>query len=65
MTRWGNHHLEQICKFIGITEVFHIDASGSKGTPKQVIAQGKQQVDGLMSTSFSSDFISNDRSGAA
>jgi len=47
---FSSRYLEHICKFIGITEVYHIDASGSKGTPDQVIAQGKQQVDGLMST---------------
>ncbi|MGY8992016.1 MAG: hypothetical protein ACKVHL_10550 [Rhodospirillales bacterium] len=31
----------------------YIDASGSKGAPEQVIAQGKQQVDELISTSSS------------
>jgi FMN-dependent NADH-azoreductase len=41
-------YLEHICRFIGIDEVFHIDASGSKGTPEQVILQGKQQVDALI-----------------
>jgi len=46
---FSSRYLEHICKFIGITEVYHIDASGSKGTPDQVIAQGKQQVDGLIS----------------
>lgn len=46
---FASPYLSHICKFIGITEVFHIDASGSKGTPEQVIAQGKQQVDVLMS----------------
>ena len=49
-----------ICRFLGISEVFHIDASGSKGTPEQVIAQGKQQVDVLMS-----EFSINDFAGAA
>ena len=41
-------YLEHICRFIGITEIFHIDASGSKGTPEEIIAQGKQQVDALV-----------------
>jgi FMN-dependent NADH-azoreductase len=45
---FASRYLEQICKFIGISEVFHIDASGSKGSPEQVIAQGKQQVDRLV-----------------
>jgi FMN-dependent NADH-azoreductase len=47
---FASRYLEHICRFIGITEVFHIDASGSKGTPEQVIAQGKQQVDALVSS---------------
>ncbi|MGK0472965.1 MAG: FMN-dependent NADH-azoreductase [Candidatus Azotimanducaceae bacterium] len=53
-------YLEHICRFLGIAEVFHIDASGSKGSPEQVIAQGKQQVDALIA-----DFNSNDMAGAA
>ena len=55
-----SRYLEHICKFLGIPEVFHIDASGSKGTPEQVIAQGKQQVDVLIA-----GFNSNDIAGAA
>jgi FMN-dependent NADH-azoreductase len=55
-----SRYLEHICKFLGIPEVFHIDASGSKGTPEQVIAQGKQQVDALIAS-----FNSNDIAGAA
>ena len=55
-----SRYLEHICRFIGITEVFHIDASGSKGTPEQVIAKGKQQVDVLIST-----FFENKLSGVA
>jgi FMN-dependent NADH-azoreductase len=42
---FGSRYLEHICRFIGINDVFHIDASGSKRSPEQVIAQGKQQVD--------------------
>jgi FMN-dependent NADH-azoreductase len=57
---FASPYLEHICRFIGIDEVFHIDASGSKGTPEQVIAQGKQQVDVLMAT-----FSANDIVGAA
>ena len=45
---FASRYLEHICRFIGITEVFHIAASGSKGTPEQIIAQGKQQVDALI-----------------
>lgn len=45
---FNSRYLEHICRFIGINEVAHIDASGSKGSPEQVIAQGKQQVDALL-----------------
>ncbi|MCX2980806.1 ACP phosphodiesterase [Halieaceae bacterium IMCC14734] len=45
---FASRYLEHICKFLGISEVFHIVASGSKGTPEQVIAQGKEQVDTLI-----------------
>jgi FMN-dependent NADH-azoreductase len=55
-------YLEQVCKFIGINEVFHIHASGSKGTPEQVLAQGRQQVDELMSRLSNSDSSSNNSS---
>ncbi|MEH6610238.1 MAG: NAD(P)H-dependent oxidoreductase [Halioglobus sp.] len=57
---FASRYLEHICGFLGIPEVFHIDASGSKGTPEQVIAQGKQQVDAMIA-----DFNSNDIAGAA
>jgi FMN-dependent NADH-azoreductase len=57
---FASRYLEHICRFLGITEVFHIDASGSKGTPEQVIAQGKQQVDAVIAS-----FYSNDSAGAA
>ena len=41
-------YLEHICRFIGIEEIFHIDAGGSKREPEQVIAYGKLQVDQLI-----------------
>lgn len=47
---FASGYLEHICKFIGINEVYHIMASGSKGKPEQLIASGKQQVDGLVAT---------------
>jgi FMN-dependent NADH-azoreductase len=47
---FASGYLEHICKFIGINEVYHITASGSKGKPEQLIASGKQQVDGLVAT---------------
>ena len=57
---FASRYLDHICRFLGIAEVFHIDASGSKGTPEQVIAQGNQQVDALIA-----GFYSNDIAGAA
>ncbi len=41
-------YLEGICRFLGIKEVTHIDASGSKGSPDEVIAQGKEQIDAIL-----------------
>ena len=46
---YASRYLEHICNFIGIKQVHHIDASGSKGSPEQVIASGKQQVNDLLS----------------
>jgi FMN-dependent NADH-azoreductase len=46
-------YLAQICSFIGVEEILHIDASGSKGTPEQIIEWGKQQVDALLSNQLS------------
>jgi FMN-dependent NADH-azoreductase len=47
---FASRYLDHICRFLGIAEIFHIDASGSKGIPEQVIAQGKQQVDTLIAS---------------
>jgi FMN-dependent NADH-azoreductase len=46
-------YLAKICSFIGVKKVLHIDASGSKGTPEQIIESGKQQVDVLLSSELS------------
>ena len=48
-----SRYLEHICRFIGIKEIAHIDASGSKGSAEQVITQGKQQIDELLAGSSS------------
>ncbi len=47
-TDFASKYLEHICRFVGIDEVFHIDACGSKREPEQVIAHGQQQVDTLL-----------------
>jgi FMN-dependent NADH-azoreductase len=54
---FASGYLEHICRFIGITEIFHIDASGSKGTPEEIIAQGKQQVDALVGSVSSTSVL--------
>jgi FMN-dependent NADH-azoreductase len=41
-------YLAQICRFIGVEEIMHINASGSKGSPEQIIEWGKQQIDSLL-----------------
>ena len=45
---FASPYLEHICRFIGIEEIVHIDAGGSKGEPEQVIEYGKLQVDQLI-----------------
>ena len=42
---FASRYLEQFCRFVGINEIIHIDASGSKGSPEEVIASAKQQID--------------------
>lgn len=42
---FASRYLEHICHFIGVEQVIHIDASGSKGAAEQIIASGKQQID--------------------
>ena len=45
---FASRYLEQVCGFLGISEVHHIDASGSKRTPEVVIEAGKRQIDELV-----------------
>ena len=42
---FASGYLAHICHFIGVEEVMHIDASGSNGSPEQIIESGKQQID--------------------
>jgi FMN-dependent NADH-azoreductase len=42
---FASDYLAHICSFIGVKEVVHIDASGSKGSPEKIIESGKQQID--------------------
>jgi FMN-dependent NADH-azoreductase len=46
---FASGYLEQICNFIGVQEVIHIDASGSKGDPQTIISAAKLQIDQVLS----------------
>jgi len=61
---FASGYLAHICDFIGVEEVLHIDASGSKGSPEQIIESGKQQIDALLSNELS-DKQSIEHVGAA
>jgi FMN-dependent NADH-azoreductase len=45
---FASRYMEHICRFLGINEVVHIDASGSKGSPEVAIAAARQQIDALL-----------------
>lgn len=45
---FASRYLEHICRFLGVAEVVHIDASGSKGSPEVVIAKARQTIDSLL-----------------
>ncbi len=42
---FASRYLDHVCRFLGIDDVVHFDASGSKGSPDVVIAAARQQVD--------------------
>jgi FMN-dependent NADH-azoreductase len=54
---FASGYLAHICGFLGVKEVLHIDASGSKGSPEQIIESGKQQVDNLLSTAQTTEDV--------
>lgn len=45
---FASPYLELICRFIGVENIHHIKASGSKGTPEEIIAYGKEQIDSIL-----------------
>lgn len=45
---FASDYLAHICSFIGVKEVVHIEASGSKGSPEKIIESGKQQIDSFL-----------------
>ncbi len=45
---FASRYLEHICRFLGVSEVIHIDASGSKGSTEAVIKAARQQIDSLL-----------------
>lgn len=42
---FASGYLELVCKFLGVEDVVHIDAGGSKREADKIIAEGKAQVD--------------------
>lgn len=48
-------YLAQICSFIGVEEVIHIDASGSKGSPEQIFESAKQQIDNTLNKTVNTE----------
>lgn len=45
---FASRYLEHICRFLGVEEIIHIDASGSKGSPEVVVEAARQQIDTLL-----------------
>jgi len=45
---FASPYMEKICRFIGVKDVFHIKASGSKRESEEVIAIVKQQIDNYL-----------------
>lgn len=45
---FASGYLEHVCRFLGVKEVVHIGACGSKGAPEVVLAEARQQIDALL-----------------
>ncbi len=45
---FASRYVEHICRFLGVRDVVHIDASGSKGAPEVVIEAARRQIDALL-----------------
>ena len=45
---FASRYLEHVLRFLGVTEIHHIDASGSKRTPELVLSEGRAQIDALL-----------------
>lgn len=45
---FASTYVEHICRFLGIDEIYQIDASGSKRKPEEVITNAKALVDGVV-----------------
>ena len=45
---FASRYLDHICRFLGVQDVIHIDAGGSKRAPEKVIAAARQQIDELL-----------------
>jgi FMN-dependent NADH-azoreductase len=45
---FASPYIEHICKFIGVEDIYHIKADGSKGSSDEIISDGKLQIDNLL-----------------
>ncbi|MEP1448858.1 MAG: NAD(P)H-dependent oxidoreductase [Paraglaciecola sp.] len=54
---FASGYLAHIFGFLGVKDIFQIDASGSKGSPQQIIDSGKQRVDELLSASHTTEAV--------
>ena len=54
---FASGYLAHIFGFLGVKGIFQIDASGSKGSPQQIIDSGKQQVDELLSAAHATETV--------
>lgn len=45
---FASRYVEHICRFLGVKDVVHVNASGSKGAPEVVIEVAKRQIDTLL-----------------
>jgi len=52
---FASTYLEHISHFIGVKEVLHIDASGSKRSPEQILIDGRARIDSLVPSAWAVD----------
>lgn len=45
---FASRYMEHICRFIGVRDVVHIDACGSKRNPQQILERAREQIDAVL-----------------